>query len=192
MAESIWFETGRKADIGTGKENFCLDAGNHLERKNTGTSVAVAIDKQKRANDDAREDSTTVATTTVATTAVATADAATIPTTNVVVEDTAPFLPSSDDDEEEVEVVAKKRIILAPTLLMLKRSHSQASTSDFLEAFHASILHDEERRERGHQDRLDALAQERLNRKEDGKAVIDALAAIAGGFAKAFMDLQKP
>ena len=78
LAKSIWCETGRKADVGAGEENFCLETGKHCEKKNTGTSVAVAGNKQNR-------EDTTVAT-------VATTD-----TVRGVNKDTAPRLHSSDE-----------------------------------------------------------------------------------------------
>ena len=71
------------------------------------------------------------------------------------------------------------------TISDLKRSHSCALSSDFLEVLQASILQDREARE---QDQLDQKeARDRLDQKENPKAVMDTLTATAGGLAKAFM-----
>ena len=106
-------------------------------------------------------------------------------------DDTLAHLSSSDEEEDQetdkaipsapnVETV-KKRIppmtpkvtdkVDVPTVTTsTKRSCTCASSSDFLEAFHLSILqdkqqreHDRELRERNRQDCTDALAQEQLN-----------------------------
>ena len=146
LAKSIWCETGRKADVGAGEENFCLETGKCGKKKNTG-------DKQKR------DEMATVAT--VATTAAV----------KGVCEDAAPHLSSSDEEEAVVnanvdaavkatvkgEVVPKKRSTPAPcataaTISDSKRSCLRASSSDFLEAFQLSILQDEEARDWDWQD----------------------------------------
>ena len=77
IGKSIWHETSRRADIRTGKENFCLETGKCGKKKNTG-------DKQKR------DEMATVAT--VATTAAV----------KGVCEDAAPHLSSSDEEEAVV------------------------------------------------------------------------------------------
>ena len=165
MAKLIWCETGRKADIRTAKEKFCLETGK-----------CTSGDKRER------DDATTVAT--VATTAAV----------KGVIKDRAPHLSSSNNDNEEEEedanvdadvnadvnahvdadidtdvkgeVIARKRNTPAPhataqhataaTVSASKRSHLRALSSDFLEAFQLSFVQDGEARERDWQDQLDA------------------------------------
>ena len=106
-----------------------------------------------------------------------------------VIDDTLPFLSSSDEEEEpdvdaiadavesDVDVIPTPRKRVAQTDSDSKRSHSRASSADFLEVLQASIPQDEAARE-----------QDRLNRREDQKAMMNASTASAGGLAKAFVN----
>ena len=154
MAKKIWNKTGEKADVGGAAEKFSLESGKCVEDSE---DTDDPTKKRKVSND------------------------------------TLPCLSSSNKEEEDqatdkaiapapgpganVETV-KRRIppmapkvgnkVDVPTVTgSTKRSHNQASSSDFLEAFQLSILQDKQQREcnrelreRNRQDQLEALAQE--------------------------------
>ena len=142
MAETIWCEGGKKADVGSATEKFSLESGKCVEDEDNTT---------KNVEDDADN-----------------------PTKKRKIEDDTPAHLSSSDEEEDQEtakaiapapapnktenVETMKKIppmapkvankIDMPTVTTSrKRSHTRASCSDFLEAFHLSILQDKQQRE---------------------------------------------
>ena len=201
LAESIWCEIGRKADIGTANENFSLQTGKHAEKKNTSGSG----DKRKR--DDAP---TTAAVRSVDDTLPHLSSDEEEP--NVVDSTVDPTdVDAANVDATTVNAAPKKRTATTLTASTAKQSHSRAASDDFLEAFQLSMLQEQKTREQDRldrqqareqdqqareeareqdrqareQDRLDRQ-QDRLDRREEQKEMLATLAAMAGGFADRF------